>query len=158
SSLTVMSRNAVFAYEGKTTSSEDARRNLRVRYLVEGSVLRIGERMRVGVQLTDAERGSVLWAGQFDEALQDLFALRDKIASQVVLTLAVKVTELERERSMARPTASLEAYDYVLRARQALRHPVRGTNVEARAHFRHAIELDPSYGAAYLGLSETLVS
>ena len=61
----------------------------------------------------------MLWAGRFDEALQDLFALRDKIASQVVLTLAVKVTELERERSMAKPTASLEAYDYVLRARPA---------------------------------------
>ena len=158
SSLTVMSRNAVFPYKGKTATPEDIGRNLPVRYVVEGGVLRIGERVRVSVQLTDAERGSVLWAGRFDEALQDLFALRDKIASQVVLTLAVKVTELERERSMAKPTASLEAYDYVLRARQALRHPVRATNVEARAHFRRAIELDPNYAAAYLGLSETLVS
>jgi adenylate cyclase len=158
SSQTVMSANAVFPYKGKTARPEDIGRNLAVRYLVEGNVLRIGERVRVNVQLTDAERGSVLWAGRFDEALQDLFALRDKITSQIVVTLAIKVTELERERSMAKPTASLEAYDYVLRARPALRHPVRATNVEARALFGRAIELDPGYAAAYLGLSETLVS
>jgi TolB-like protein/DNA-binding winged helix-turn-helix (wHTH) protein/cytochrome c-type biogenesis protein CcmH/NrfG len=158
SSLTVMSANAVFPYKGKTARPEDIGRNLAIRYLVEGNVLRIGERVRVNVRLTDAERGSVLWAGRFDEALQDLFALRDKITSQIVVTLAIKVTELERERSMAKPTASLEAYDYVLRARPALRHPVRATNVEARALFGRAIELDPGYAAAYLGLSETLVS
>src|SRR5262245_9420006 len=158
SSLTVMSRNAVFPYKGKAAKSEDVGHSLRVRYLLEGSVLRTGERVRVSVQLSDAERGSVLWAGRFNEAVQDLFALRDKIASQVVLALAVKVTKLELERSMAKPTASLEAYDYVLRGRQALRHPVRATNVEARAHFGRAIELDSKYAAAYLGLSETLVS
>jgi adenylate cyclase len=158
SSLTVMSASAVFPYRGKTASPKDIGRNLAVAYLVEGNVLRVHERVRVNVQLTDVERGSVLWAGRFDEALQDLLALRDRITSQIVTTLAIKVTGVEHERSMAKPTASLAAYDYVLRARPALRHPVRATNVEARALFGRAIELDPGYAAAYLGLSETLVS
>lgn len=158
SSLTVMSRNAVFAYKGRTAPPEEIGRNLKARYLVEGSAVRIGQRVRVSMQLIDTERSSVLWAGRFDEELQDLFALRDKITAQIVLTLAIKVTEIERKRSMAKPTASLEAYDYVLRARQALRHPVRATNVEARALFGRAIELDPNYAAAYVALGETLVS
>jgi tetratricopeptide (TPR) repeat protein len=153
-----MSRNAVFAYKGRTAPPEEIGRNLKVRYLVEGSAARIGQRVRVGMQLIDTERGSVLWAGRFDEELHDLFALRDKITAQIVLTLAIKVTEFERKRSMVKPTASLAAYDYVLQARKVLRHPVRATNVEARALFGRAIELDPTYAAAYVALGETLFS
>jgi len=154
SELTVMSWNAVLPYGGKPTSPGEIARNLAVRYQVEGSVRQTGDRMRVTAQLVDAE-GKVLWSARFDEALADLFALQDKITSQIVETLAIRVTQNEQRRVFAKPTANLEAYDYVLRARPALQRPARANIVEARALLRRAIKLDPNYAAAYAALAET---
>jgi TolB-like protein/Tfp pilus assembly protein PilF len=153
SALTVISWNAVFPYKGAHASPEVIARSLRVRYQVEGSVQQTGDRVRVIAQLVDAD-GRVLWSARFDEAIADLFALQDEIATQIAQTLPIRVTESEQRRVSAKPTKSFEAYDYVLRARPALARPTRGNNVEARALLRHAIELDPSYGAAYAALAE----
>lgn len=155
SALTVMSWNAVLPYKGKRASPEEIGRGLAVGYLVEGSVRHIGDRVRVTAQLVDTRQGQILWSARFDEALADVFALQDEISAQIVSALAIRVTQIEQRRVSAKPTANLEAYDYVLRARPALQHPTRADLVTARALLRRAIELDPNYAAAYAGLSET---
>jgi adenylate cyclase len=155
SSLTVMSWNAVFPYKGKAASPEEIRRGLTANYLVEGVVRLIGERVRVNAQLVDTKDGRVLWSARFDEALTNVFALQDTITTQIVGALAVRVTEIEQRRVFFKPTESLEAYEYVLRARPALQRPTRANNAEARTLLRRAIELDPNYAAAYAALAET---
>lgn len=154
SALTVMSWNAVAPYKGKPSSPTDIAASLRVRYQVEGSVQRTAERVRVTAQLVDSS-GRVLWSGRFDEALSDLFALQDRITSQVAGALAIRVTHAEQKRVLAKPTENLEAYDLVMRARPALQRPARTSIVEARALLRRAIGLDPGYAAAQAALGET---
>jgi len=154
SELTVMSWNAVLPYKAKPANPREIARNLAVRYQVEGSVQHAGDRVRVTAQLVDAN-GRVLWSARYDEALADLFALQDKLTMQVAGAMAIRVTQNEQRRVFAKPTASLEAYDYVLRARPALQRPARARNVEARALLRRAIQLDPNYAAAYAALAET---
>ena len=143
-----------FAIRGKPESPGEIARSLAVRYQVEGSVRQTGDRVRVSAQLVDAD-GRVLWSARFDEALVDLFALQDKITTQIAGALAIHVAQIEQRRVLAKPTESLEAYDYVLRARPALQRPTRADNVEARAFLRRAIQLDPNYAAAYAALAET---
>jgi adenylate cyclase len=154
SELTVMSWNAVSPYRAKPESPGEIAHGLKVRYQVEGSVRQTGNRVRVSAQLVDAD-GRVLWSARFDEALADVFALQDKITTQVAGALAIQVAQVEQRRASDRPTESLEAYDYVLRARPALQRPTRANNVTARAYLRHAIQLDPNYAAAYAGLADT---
>jgi class 3 adenylate cyclase/TolB-like protein/cytochrome c-type biogenesis protein CcmH/NrfG len=154
SALTVISWNAVFPYKNKPASPGEIARNLAVRYQVEGSVRNIDDRLRVAAQLVDAG-GRVLWSARFDEAMIDIFALQDKITSQIAGALAIGVAQIEQRRVLAKPTESLAAYDYVLRARPALQRPTRANNAEARALLRRAIELDPNYAAAYAALAET---
>ena len=154
SALTVMSWNAVAPFKGKPTSPQDIARSLGVRYQVEGSIHRTGERVRVTAQLVDTS-GRVLWSARFDEALSDLFALQDKITTQIAGALAIRVTQAEQRRVLSKPTESLEAYDYVLRARPALQRPARESIVEARALLRRAVQLDPGYAEAYAALAET---
>jgi TolB-like protein/cytochrome c-type biogenesis protein CcmH/NrfG len=152
--LTVMSWNAVLPYKGRPENPAEIARGLAVRYQVEGSVRQVGDRVRVNAQLVDTN-GQVLWSASFDEALADVFALQDKITTQIAGTLAIRVTQVEQRRVSTKPTESLEAYDYVLRARPALQRPARASIVEARVLLRHAIELDPHYAAAYTALAET---
>ena len=154
SALRVMSWNAVAPYKNKAASPDDVARSLAVRYQVEGSALRTGDRVRVSAQLVNSE-GQVLWSARFDELIADLFALQDKITTQIAGVLATRVAQIEQRRALAKPTDNLEAYEYVLRARPALQQPGRAEVVEARTLFRRAIALDPNYAAAYSGLAET---
>jgi len=154
SELTVMSWNAVSPYRGKAEGPGEIAHDLRVRYQVEGTVRQTGDRVRVSAQLVDVD-GRVLWSARFDEALADVFALQDKITTQIAGALAIQIAQVEQRRASDRPTESLEAYDYVLRARPALQRPTRANNVAARAFLRHAIQLDPNYAAAYSGLADT---
>ena len=154
SELTIMSWNAVLPYKGKSESPAEIARHLGIRYQVEGSVRQTGDRVRVNAQLVDTG-GQILWSASFDEALADLFALQDKITSQIAGALAIRVSQAERRRVFSKPTESLEAYEYVLRARAALLRPARANIVEARALLRRSIELDPNYAAAYAALAET---
>jgi TolB-like protein/DNA-binding winged helix-turn-helix (wHTH) protein/cytochrome c-type biogenesis protein CcmH/NrfG len=152
--LTVMSWNAISPYKGRPAKPAEIARSLAVRYQVEGSVRRTGDRLRVNAQLVDTN-GQVLWSASFDEALVDIFSLQDKIAKQIAGTLAIRVTQIEQRRVLTKPTDSLEAYDYVLRARPALQRPARASIVEARVLLRRAIEIDQNYAAAYAALAET---
>jgi adenylate cyclase len=154
SELTVMSWNAVFPYKNKPTSPAEVGRNLAVRYQLEGSVRESEGRVRVTAQLVDTN-GQVLWSGSLDEARTELFALQDKITAEIARRLAIRVTQIEQRRALARPTENLEAYEYVLRARPALQRPARASIVEARELLRRAIALDPNYAAAYAALAET---
>jgi adenylate cyclase len=148
-SLTVMARNAVFPFKGKNARPAEIGHELGVRYIVEGSVRRAGERIRVSVQLTDALAGKLLWSQQYDEELKDVFAVQDAVTRQVTGALAVNLTRVEQRRALAKPTESLDAYDLVLRGRERLLSSTRGSNREARQLFERAAELDPKYADAY---------
>jgi tetratricopeptide (TPR) repeat protein len=111
--------------------------------------------VRVNAQLIDATTGHHLWAERYDRDLKDLFALQDEIVQTIVTALAVKVDAVERERAMRKDTDSLEAYDYALRGWEYLARTTRSTNMEARQMFQRAIELDPRYASAYVGLGWT---
>ncbi|MEJ0074083.1 MAG: winged helix-turn-helix domain-containing protein [Alphaproteobacteria bacterium] len=154
SELTVMSWNAVFPYKNKHTAPAEIGRALAVRYQLEGSVRESEGRVRVTAQLVDAN-GHVLWSGSFDEPRAELFALQDKITTEIARRLPVQLTQIEQRRVQARPTENLEAYDYVLRARPASQRPARASIVEARELLRRAIALDPNYASAYAGLADT---
>ena len=155
SALTVVSWNAVFPYTNKAMSPKKVGNDLTVAYVVEGSVRRIAEQVRVSAQLVDTRHGQVVWSARFDEPLADVFALQDRITAEIVGALAIRVTQIEQRRVFAKPTASLEAYDYVLRARPALLRPTRAEIAETRILLRRAIELDPGYAAAHAALAET---
>ena len=157
SNLLVMSWHAVLPYRDTTMTPSEIGRDLDVRYLVDGSIRRAGDQIRVTVRLTDAERGTLLWAEQYEEALDDIFALQDAITSNVVGKLAVRLTDLERQRAFAKPTENLQAYDYVLRGRGLLRDATRSSNLEARSLFEQAATLDPNYAAAQVNLGWTFM-
>ena len=152
SSLRVVGRGTTFAYKGQAADPTRIGRELGARYVVEGSVRRAGDRVRVSVQLTDARGGLHLWSERYEQDVADVFAVQDAIVQRLVGVLAVKVTRVEQERASAKPPADLAAYDYVLRGRERLARRTRAANAEARELFRRAIELDPRYAAAHVGL------
>jgi TolB-like protein/DNA-binding winged helix-turn-helix (wHTH) protein/cytochrome c-type biogenesis protein CcmH/NrfG len=133
-------------------SAEDLQRQLRLRYLVEGSVRRSPDRIRIAVRLTDLPQGVLLWSQTYDAAPSEIFKIEDDIAARIAGALSVKVSSLERQRAAGRPAASMEAYDFVLRGRELLTRLDRRTHSEARSMFERAIELDPRQAGAMVGL------
>jgi TolB-like protein len=162
SNLLVAAKSASFQFKSGNLPPSEIGRVLDVRYLLEGSVRRSGDRVRVKAELTDAETGRQLWSEAYDAELKDIFAVQDDIAQRVVGAAAVKLTRFERERVLAKPTDNLAAYEYVLHGRDFLAHPTREQNDEAQKMFQRAIDLDPNYAAAYAALGgayyETVVS
>jgi TolB-like protein/DNA-binding winged helix-turn-helix (wHTH) protein len=154
SDLTVFSWNAVLPFKGKSVSPAELSGRLGARYHVEGSVRRTDDRVRVATQLVDAD-SRVIWSARLDEALADLFAVQDRITTQIAGALAIRLTDIEHHRVLGKPTDNLEAYDFVLRARPALQRPDRANLAEARSLLRRALQLDPNYAAAYAALAET---
>jgi adenylate cyclase len=149
--ISVISRGGVFAYKGRSPTPAEVGRDLKVRYVVEGSVRRAAEHIRVSVSLTDTSRGALLWSEKYDAEPKDIFAVQDQITRRISGALAVQVTNLELARSAAKPPTNLESYDLVLRGRDLLSRPTRPNNAEARSLFERAIELDPNYAPAYVG-------
>ena len=146
SGLFVIARNSVFAYKGKTVPVRQVAEELGVRYLLEGSVRRAGDQVRINTQLVDATTGGQLWAERYDEKLDDIFKLQDTIAEKVVKELKLRLTESDKDRRGEAPqTDSLEAYDLVLQARKLLTRFDRKAADEARDLLARAIELDPNY-------------
>jgi adenylate cyclase len=150
--LSVMARAAVFAYKSRNPTPSEVGRDLGVRYVVEGSVRRSPERLRVSVSLTDTSRGAVLWSDQYDAELKDIFSVQDQITRRISGALAVRVTSLEQALSAAKPPDNLEAYDLVLQGRAFAERLTRAATAQARDFFERALELDPNYAAAYIGL------
>jgi adenylate cyclase len=153
--LGVLSRNAVLPYRDKQLLPQDIGRELGARYLVEGTVRRSPEHVRVTVQLADASGGRLLWSTQYDTEPKGIFAIQDDITRQIAGALAVRLTKLEQERSATKPPNDVEAYDLVLQGRQRMMaRDTRAANVEARSLFHRAIDIDPGYAAAYVALGE----
>jgi adenylate cyclase len=152
--LAVLARNAVFPYKGKQLRTEELGRELGARYLIQGSVRRSPEHVRVTVQLADASTGRLLWSTQYDNEPKGIFSIQDDITRQVTGALAVRLTKLEQERSAAKPPNDLEAYELGLRGREMMARHTRSANIEARSLFQRAIDIDPGYAAAYVGLGQ----
>jgi TolB-like protein len=155
SNLLVAAKSASFQFKGRNIPPAEIGRLLGARYLIEGSVRRSGDRVRINVELTEAETGRHLWSEVYDAEPKEIFAVQDDIARRVVGAAAVKLTRFERERVLAKPTGSLAAYEYVLRGRERLVNATYEENDAARDMFRHAIDLDPTYATAYAALGGT---
>jgi TolB-like protein/class 3 adenylate cyclase/Flp pilus assembly protein TadD len=157
SELAVIASHSVFTYKGKSARIEEVARELGVRYVVEGSVQRTGDTVRVNVQLIEATTGVHLWSDRYKRPLVDLFVLCDEIIDRLVATLVARVEMSERERALRKPMESLEAYDHCLRGRELWYRWEEDANRAAQDHFRQAIALDPSFSLAYRSLSYVLI-
>jgi adenylate cyclase len=157
SDLTVVAREAVQQYKGKASKPGEINRDLGVRYALQGSVRRDGDRVRVTATLSDAMSGVQLWSDRYDGEVKDVFAVQDDITQKVVGTLAIKLSDIERQRSLAKPPENLQAYDYLQRGWDFYRRNTRADNREARRLFEQAIALDPNYASAYVALAQTRV-
>jgi hypothetical protein len=124
-------------------------RELGVRYVLEGSVRKAGNRIRIAGQLIDAETGAHLWADRFDGALEDMFDLQDQVTASVVGAIEPKMQRAEIERARRKPTENLNAHDYYLRGLTKVRRWTKDANSEALHLFSRAIDLDPGLACAY---------
>jgi TolB-like protein len=147
--LFVIARNSSFTYKGRAVDEKQVGRELGVRYILEGSLRKVANRVRITGQLIDATTGGHLWAERFESTLDDLFELQDEVAASVVGAIAPQLQRAEIERARHKPTESLGAYDYYLRAMANLHFGTREAVDEALRLFNKAIELDPEYAAAY---------
>jgi adenylate cyclase len=150
--LLVIASNTVFTYKNKPVKVQHVSRELGVRYVLEGSVQKLRNKVRINAQLLDATTDHHIWAQRFDRDLEDLFAVQEEMVQTIVATLAVRVDVAERARAMRKDTANLEAYDYALRGEEFLLRGNRSTNIKAREMFKNAIDADSRYALAYAGL------
>jgi TolB-like protein len=135
------------------TDLREMGRALGVAHIVEGSVRRSGDRVRVSAQLIEAATGRRLWAETYDREFGDIFAVQDEITNVIVATLAGQIEHLELRRVVTKPEEDLAAYDCLLRGRQCLNRYTRDGELEARRHFERALEREPDYAAALAGLA-----
>jgi adenylate cyclase len=159
SGLFVIARNSAFTYKGKSVKAQDVSRELGVRYLLEGSVRKSDNQIRVTAQLIDATNGGHLWSERYDRPLKDVFGLQDEIVQKIVTTLKLQLTLMEQGILVRKTTENVEAYDCVLRGTESVLRAISETNKEAnkqaRQMFERAIELDPQYAEVYARLGAT---
>ncbi len=155
SGLFVIARNSTFTYKGKAVDVKQVSRALGVRYVLEGSVRKAGNRVRITAQLIDAEDGGHVWAARFDRDLTDIFALQDEITSNVVTALQVRLVEGEQARVWQKSTQNLSAWECLMQGLPHFRRFTQEENTRARSLFEKAVELDPGYAAAWVWLGWT---
>ena len=153
SQLFVIARNSSFTFKGRNVNVQEVGRNLGVRYVLEGSVRKSGNKVRITAQLIDATTGGHLWAERFDRELTDIFAVQDDVTQQIVAALALNLTEGDQQRLATEQTDNLEAYDCFLRGREQLWRFTREQNNQGRELLQRAIELDPKFAPAYAFLA-----
>ena len=158
SGLFVIARNSSFSYKGRSVKVQDIARDLGVRFVLEGSIRKAGNRVRITAQLIDAANGGHLWAERFDRDITDIFSTQDEVVEKIVNVLAVTLTKREEERIARRGTSSVAAYEFWLRARRMLARSSREAIVEAKALHRQAIETDPAFAAPHAGLALAAIS
>jgi TolB-like protein len=147
--LFVIARNSSFTYKGRAVDVKQVGRELGVRYVMEGSVRKAANRVRITGQLIDATTGAHLWADHFEGSLDDIFELQDQVAERVVGAIMPKLERAEIDRAKRKPTESLRAYDYYLRGMASLHQGSREPVAEALRLFYKAMELDPDFASAY---------
>jgi adenylate cyclase len=155
SSLFVFARNTAFTYKGKATNVQEIGKELGVRYVLEGSVQRASDQVRITAQLLDATTGGHLWTERFDRPFTDIFALQDEIVRKIATTLKLQLTLQEQGVIVRKHTDNLEAYDYYLRGVEHVMRTTKETNAQARQMFEKALALDPQYAEACARLSHT---
>ena len=155
SNLFVIARNSTFTYKGKPARVQQIGRELGVRYVLEGSVQRAGDRLRVTAQLIDATTGNHLWSERYDRDLKDIFALQDEITLKILAALQVKLIHGEQARMWAKGTENLDAYLKLMQAREYYLQMNLDSAALARQMAEEAIALDPEYGDAYSWLGAT---
>ena len=155
SGLFIISRNSIFKYKGKSVDVKKISRELGVRYVLEGSVRRAENKVRINAQLIDSTTGGHLWAERYDRDLKDIFALQDEVTQRIVAALVIKLTEDEQELLVRKGTDSLEAYDFILRGSDYFYRFTKEANTQAQKMFERAINLDPGYALAYTLLGFT---
>jgi TolB-like protein/Flp pilus assembly protein TadD len=148
-SLFVIARNSSFTYKGRAVDVKQVARELGVRYVLEGSVRKAGNRVRFTGQLIDATTGGNIWADRFDGALEDVFDLQDQVTARVVGAIEPRLQRAEIERAGRKPTESLDAYDYFLRGMASFHLHNRDSLLEAVRLFARATELDRNYASPY---------
>jgi adenylate cyclase len=151
--LFVISRNSSFTYRGKAVEVKRVAEELGVRYVLEGSVRKAGNRVRITAQLIDAPKDRHVWAQRFDRDLEDIFALQDEIASQIVATVNVEIGDTEQERVSRQRPESLDAWELYQRGMWHLWRLSKQDREEARTFFGKAIDLSPTFASPYAGLA-----
>jgi adenylate cyclase len=155
SQLFVIARNSSFTFKGQNVHVQDVGAKLGVRHVLEGSVRKSGNRVRITAQLIDAISGGHLWAERFDRDLTDIFAVQDDVTQQIVGALALNLTDGSRPRLAPGPPRNTEAYDCFLRGRELWHRLTKETNTAARDLLQRATELDPNFASAYAFLALT---
>lgn len=152
SKMFVIARNSTFTYKGKPVKVQQVSRELGVRYVLEGSVQKAGDQLRVTAQLVDATTGNHLWSERYDRELKDIFALQDDITKKIITALQVKLTEGEQARTASKGTNNLDAYLKFLQSMETMRRFNRESNALAKQLAEEAVALDPKYAPAYRAL------
>ncbi|HXN66805.1 MAG TPA: adenylate/guanylate cyclase domain-containing protein [Bradyrhizobium sp.] len=147
--LLVISRNSTFVHKGKAVKVQDVGREFGVDYVLEGSVRKAGDRIRVTVQLIDAETDRHIWAERYDRKLEDIFAIQDEMTRAIVATLPGRVEAARHDRAKRKPTDNMAAYECVLAAKVLHHRSMREDNVEAQRLLDRALALDPNYAHAH---------
>lgn len=154
--LRVVARQSAYHYKNRNISLKEVARDLDVAYIVEGSVQKKGQRIRINIQLTDVERGHHLWAERFDRELVDVFAIQDEITRHIIDAMLVTLSDQENQRMVSRNTNNFEAYDTFLQGQQYSRNRSREGFELSRDAYKRAIEMDPAYARAYGALAVAL--
>ena len=155
-SVNVIARNSTFTYKGKTAKIQEIGQELGAEYIVEGSVRRAGNRVRVNVQLIDARDDSHIWAQKYDRLLDDIFAVQDEMAQSILTALPQQVEAADLEKGKRKSTAQMAAYDYFLRGREYHHRFNEKDCVEGVACLEKAVELDPDFAQAWAWLGCTI--
>jgi adenylate cyclase len=153
--LSVISRNSAFTYKGKAVKVQEVSKELGVRYVLEGSVRKVGDQVRITAQLIDATTDHHLWAERYDRPLTDIFALQDALVHKIVTTMKLQLSVRELGVLVRKTQENLEAYDAFLRGVTYFYRSTREANAQARQMFEHAVALDPTYAEAYAFLGGT---
>jgi adenylate cyclase len=161
SELMVIARNSTFQYKGRAVDIRQIGKELGARYVLEGSVRRVGDRVRITAQLIDATTGAHRWADRYDREISNIFAVQDEVTRAIVTVLAIQVNKAEAERALLKPAATWEAYDYYLRGVETYFAHVTDPGTvpisEARSLLDKSISLDSKYARAYAMLCRTRI-
>jgi len=156
--FTVISRHSSFAFKGDKIDIKDVGSKLGVQYIVEGSVRRVGNRVRVTAQLIEVETANHIWAERYDRKLEDIFAVQDDVTSSIVATIAAKLGRVVAENARRKPAANIQSYEFFLQGNRCYYRFNPVDNLKANGYYLKAIERDPRFARAHAGLANTFIT